>query len=520
MEPIQKLADKNWRIYHLYTIVGLKGKEVVFTPNKHQAEVAANRTNRIIILKARQLGFTTYACIDMLDEAIFRPLLTGERVNAVIIAHEFEAMNRIFSKIKLAWDRFDKNLAAYLGIQVTKLNTTEIEFSNGSRISVSLSSRSDTVNMLHVSEFGKICAKYPIKAQEIVTGAFPSVPTNGQITIESTAEGEDGYFHSMFWEAWERGQPQNVKQYKAFFFSWTLEASYSLPKTEDLPVDLKKYQIMYGLSDEQMSWYFEESKTQKQLMKQEYPTTPDEAFLASGRKVFDHDVIKFAELELKDKRAKGEVAKPEVVGDWVYFVKYNPKHRYAMGVDVAEGIGLDSSAIVIMDFSTPKPTTVARYVNKFITPEVLPYEIVAGARAYGNPIVAVERNNHGRGVLAILRELYANIYSEVRKDRFTDKETEVLGFLSTSASRPRIVFNMRGAMEDRIIDILDERLLREARTFDHSDLPVVKLDPETSRHFDVLMAACICYEMKDHVGGIGGVRMVEEDMRNPHSIMQ
>jgi len=510
-----RITDPEWRLSHLYKIVDKQGRLRVFKRNKAQAHFALVRALRNIILKARQLGFTTDACLEMLDTAIFR-----KNFNGVIIAHDLESLERIFNKIKVAWDHFDEDLRQAIGVSAIKQNTSEIQFNNGSRLSVSLSSRSDTVHWLHVSEFGKICAKYPLKAAEIITGALPSVPPDGRITIESTAEGEEGKFYEMFWEAFERGEPQNSLQYKAFFFPWVQDPNYTLEDSEPLPEEMRLYQKRYKLTDGQIHWYFEQKKVLKKLMPQEYPTTPEEAFLSSGRKVLDMDTIARHMENMKQKFADGTWPQPQTVGNWTYFLPFKKKHRYGMGVDVSEGIGLDSSTAVIIDFTPDIPVQVARFMSKEVSPEALPFELLIGARAYGNPLMSIERNNHGRATLAIMRDLYFNLYSEVRKDRLTDKDTNVLGFLTTNASKPRIVFNLKAALEDDEFETPDEILLREARKFDQTDLAVVKLDPETTRHFDVFMAACIAYELKDHVGGTGEVHVVEEPLRNPHSVMQ
>jgi hypothetical protein len=509
-----RLASKDWRIGHCYHIVDKHGQLVLFKRNDVQEDFNKTKARRNIILKSRQLGMTTDACIDMLDDAIFR-----KNFNGVIIAHDEESLKRIFEKVKVAWNHFDKELKAILGVDTEKLTDSEIKFNNGSRLAVTLSSRSDTVHRLHISEFGKICAKYPHKAREIITGAIPSVPPDGEITIESTAEGEDGDFYEMFWAAWERGcEPRNHEEYKAFFYGWTHDKGLEAPPLV-LPAASVEYQHRHKLSSRQMTWYYLRELSLKKLMRQEYPTTPQEAFVSSGRKVFDADIIERYFAVLKDKREKGEW-RADVVGDWTYFLPYRPGHRYAMGVDVSEGVGLDSSACIIIDFSAKTPIIVARYVSKHITPELLPYEVVSGAKAYGNCLVAVERNNHGHTTLTVLRDMYFNIYSEVRKDRLTDEETERIGWLSTKTSKPRIMFNLKSAVEEEELDITDEMVLREARKFDHADVPVLKLDEETTRHFDALMATAIAYEMKDYVGMGGDVRMVSEPLTNPHRIMQ
>lgn len=524
IEIPNELKQVSWRVENLYKIVDKNGRLSVFRPNPFQIQFQETRARRNIILKARQLGFTTQACIEMLDACLF-----NTDFNAVIIAQDLDSLKRIFQKVKVAWDNFNPMLKAALGLKAVAESGSEMRWNNGSRIAVTLSSRSDTVHWLHISEFGKICKKFPLKAQEIITGALPSVPSTGRITIESTAEGEDGAFYDMFWDAWERGvDPRTPEEFKAFFFPWHLDKTYQSQAQIEVPKDLKEYQSLHNLTIMQIVWYYVQKRQYKELMMQEYPTTPEEAFLSSGRKIFSAQAVALRTQLIKKLRESGDWQEPVREGDWVYFAPYKRGHRYGIGVDVGGGVGLDHSAIVIIDFSTAVPSIVARYKSNRISPEMLPYEIVAGATRYGNPIVAVERNNMGHTTLTILRDMYHNLYTEVVKDRLTDKTTERLGFLTTRTSKARIIFNFKRAFEivseDEAweIDVPDEVLLREARKFDHEDLNVLssKTNEETTRHFDVLIAACIAYEMGEYAGTGGVASMQEPAMTDPHRSMQ
>ena len=518
MDIPKQLLSEEWRLGNLYHIIDKEGKLIVFKHNEYQLRFKAERAARNIVLKSRQLGFTTQACIEMLDCIIFH-----RNYNAVIIAHDMESMYRIFQKVAVAWANFPKHLKDYLKIDSVRQSQSEIYLNNGSRISVTLSSRSDTVNWLHISEYGKICAKYPQKAREIITGALPSVPVGGRVTFESTAEGEEGRFADMFWEAWNRDtEPQGYQQYKAFFFPWTKDRTLTTNIREDLSIEMRERQKQYDLTDSQIHWYAQEKKMQKERMAQEYPTTPEEAFVSSGAKVLDPKIISRLLQEIKIRREKNIWDEPTVVGYWNYFIPYVAGHRYAMGVDVAGGSGRDHSSCVIIDFTNKTPIIVARYMNNRITPELLPYEVIAGAKAYGNPLVAVEANNHGHTTITILKDTYPNLYQETKKDALTDVETTKVGFLTTLSSKPRIVFNFKHAIEENDILIPDPVILREARKFDHGDLTITKVpdDEEFSRHFDCFMASCIAYEMREYVGSYSQVNMVEpSEPFDPHSIM-
>ncbi|MCP4503677.1 MAG: terminase, partial [Deltaproteobacteria bacterium] len=147
-----------------------------------------------------------------------------------------------------------------------------------------------TLKYLHVSEFGKICAKYPDKAKEIVTGAFEAVGAECVITIESTAEGKGGYFHKFATEA-ENNEKLGIElsnlDWEFFFYPWHQDKSYSIDTKTPIPARLAEYfyelEQKHGvkLTTGQMRWYVAKEKVLGEDMKREYPATPKEAFEAA-----------------------------------------------------------------------------------------------------------------------------------------------------------------------------------------------------------------------------------------------
>ncbi|HCH7933825.1 TPA: terminase, partial [Proteus mirabilis] len=166
----------------------------------------------------------------------------------------------------------------------------ELVFSKGGSLYISTSFRGGTLRYLHVSEFGKICAKYPEKAREIVTGAFEAVSSDCFTTIESTAEGRAGYFFDYCQSA-EKAQIQNKTlsnlDWKFFFFSWWKNPEYAINPVEPLPQRLVDYfdeiASKHGvqLNERQKAWYYAKEKTLGDDMKREYPSIPSEAFQQS-----------------------------------------------------------------------------------------------------------------------------------------------------------------------------------------------------------------------------------------------
>jgi hypothetical protein len=166
---------------------------------------------------------------------------------------------------------------------------SEFVFSNGSSIYVGTSGRSGTLQFLHISEYGKICRRYPDKAAEIKTGSLPAVHEGGLIFIESTAEGTGGHFYEMVREAEKRGlRSPNSMEFKLHFYPWWRKESYRLdpdgvivePELIDYFNELEEKHKIF-VDDAQVAWYAAKKRLLKDDMKQEYPSTPEEAFEAA-----------------------------------------------------------------------------------------------------------------------------------------------------------------------------------------------------------------------------------------------
>ncbi|MCG7412574.1 terminase [Moraxella nonliquefaciens] len=274
-----KLADPLYRLNNLYYITDKMGKKVKFKMTAEQLAYFDSEHHKNIILKARQLGFTTQVCIMQLDCALF------ESKKCALIAHTLHDAKRLFrEKVKFAYDNLPElvRLANPVKIETKE----ELVFENGGSITVSTSFRGVTLQRLHVSEFGKICAKYPDKAREIVTGAFEAVSLDGIVTLESTAEGRQGYFYEFSQIAeklYLSKKTLTAQDWRFFFFAWWQNKEYAMaiePISERLQAYFDSLKSKYGiqLSDEQKAWYQAKERTLGDDMKREYPSLPSEAF--------------------------------------------------------------------------------------------------------------------------------------------------------------------------------------------------------------------------------------------------
>lgn len=277
-----QFLDPRWRLCNLYKITDKGGNAVPFRPNESQLQFLDDIHALNIILKARQLGFTTLCCLIYLDACIFTP-----NTRAGVIAHKLDDAKVIFrDKIKFPYDNLDDGIKALVATKQDSADT--LTLGNNSSIRVSTSMRSGTLQYLHISEFGKICSQYPEKAREIVTGALNAVESGQFVAIESTAEGQEGKFYEMVQEARRKKEAAAVLtdlDYKFHFYPWWQDSSYSLSAAnlflgqEDTEY-FEKLTASHGIktSAEQRAWYVKKAEVQGGDMRREYPSTPDEAF--------------------------------------------------------------------------------------------------------------------------------------------------------------------------------------------------------------------------------------------------
>lgn len=279
-EVVDQFASREWRLNNLYWIEDAYGAVVKFKLNQAQSRLLNELHFLNIVLKARQMGFSTFILILALDCCIW-----NDHFAAGLIADTIDNAKNLLKRVKFAYERMPPQIKGIVGLPTD--NALEMEFSNGSSISVGVSLRSGTFNFIHISEYGKICAKAPDKAKEIKSGALNTLAPKQLAFIESTAEGKGGDFYDKTKEARKiidtKRDPGDL-EYKFHFFPWFEDPKYVSTK----PVSLTAENIAYftklmnehgiTLTEHQMWWYAAKRIEQGDDMLKEFPSTPDEAF--------------------------------------------------------------------------------------------------------------------------------------------------------------------------------------------------------------------------------------------------
>jgi len=449
-EAKEKLTDKNWRMSHLYKIKTKDKRLITLVPNRAQSDYFRKRTDRNIILKARQLGFSTGCLVDILDDTI-----TNKNTNSAIIAHERDKVVKLFEIVRRGYERLPDELKPRASFD----NRNELYFpSLDSKIFVTLDTRSETVHNLHVSELAFIN-----NAEEKMVGILESVPKGGKITYESTANGMTGYFH----EEWE--DPSS--SFKKHFYNWMWEKEYcleTLKSIEELQEEYRSLAIRYNtipdiferfkLTKEQFAWYIDKLRHHKYLMVQEHPTTDLEAFISSGRNVFHiSDIQKHQALPPIDRK----------YGDMLVWEQPLMGFKYVIGCDPAEGIGQDNSVIEVLNAFTGEQ--VAEFASNSVAPSLLGGYLVEIGRFYNNAFIVLEINNHGVAVMDAIKTKYMNIYRRPIIDKVSRETREVLGWKTSGTTKPLLVDNLEEATREESIKINSADCLKEMKTFVQTD---------------------------------------------------
>lgn len=293
------LRNQEWRLRNLYKIKDKEGNVVDFKPNWAQIQLLKSH-NLNIVLKARQLGITTFHALLFLDLCLFQP-----NTNAAIVADSKPIAREIFiDKVKFAYD----NLPEFVRLMchAHRDNVHEMRFSNGSVFRVATSLRGGTLQYLHITEFAKICQENPTKANEIISGALNAVQAGQFVCIESTARGREGHFYNLCKRAQEvkdMGTTLGILDWKLWFFPWWESPEYTLDsrnvlitkQMEEYFADLETKGI--SLTPEQKAWYVKKMQTQGEYMKREYPSTPEEAFEAANEGYYFAKMMSVARQE-------------------------------------------------------------------------------------------------------------------------------------------------------------------------------------------------------------------------------
>ena len=298
---LEGMRFKLFRLNAIYSIVNKKGEVIPFRMNRAQHKVYAQslRHPRLVILKSRQQGISTFYLVNFLDDAVTIPDL-----QVGLLLQNRAAATKMLARAKRVFELIRPEHRELLGIKDLKAdNATTLKLDNNSSLEISTSFRSATLHRLHISEIGEIAQKYPLKLNELLTGTMQAIYHTNPFVIESTAKGRN-HFYKM-WNDSVRAQDEPTDDdFIPVFLSWIEDPTCRLgakkftfsPEEEqyfsDLHVELER---------EQKVFYAARARKLGKHMFQEYPSVPDEAFYADKSGTF------YAELFELNVRKQGRI---------------------------------------------------------------------------------------------------------------------------------------------------------------------------------------------------------------------
>lgn len=465
----------------------------------------AGKPVRLIILKARQLGFST-----LTEGLIFHACATRKNVNALIVAHREDATANLFRMSKLFYDE----LPAPVKPMLRASNAQELVFENPSKLRSEREARpglrsrircataggrgigrSDTLQCVHLSEYAFWPDGADGKASTLagILQAVPSLPGT-MVVIESTANGFEDFKER--WDAAVAGE----NDFEPVFFAWFENPDYSMPVvpgTEWTPEE-RDLKAAYRLTDEQLQWrrwcIANNCGGSLDMFRQEYPASPGEAFLHSGTGVFDNEQIVLRLERLPSPAGRGEFTDGEwtesETGAITLYELPEEGVPYVLGGDTA-GEGSDYFTAIVIDNVTGR--IAAKLRQKYSEPEYV-RQIFALGRFYNDALVAIETNFSTFPVMKLQEMEYPNQYSREREDTYTRQMKKSYGFRTDRQSRPRAIANLVEVFSSHPQWFTDRELLEEMLTFCYNE----DHRPEAlaGKHDDLVMGAAITYAVR------------------------
>lgn len=518
-----------------------QGTVVPFVLNEPQERVeqliaelrSQGRPVRLLILKARQLGFSTWA----LGKAYEHSTQT-KGTTALMAAHDDESTVELFERVRLMHDLApSRPMTRYS-------NRRELNFANPnkrdaiknpgllSKLVVGTAGRinlgrSKTLRFVHCSEvaFWKDAERSLLSLEQAIPGDNDTVEI-----LESTANGVGGEFYNR----WQRAMdPATRGDWRAIFFAWHSFAEYRRPledgKLCPLPscvVDVSAFEreenelrALFKLDEEQVNWrrWAIVNKCGNNLdnFHQEYPSTPEEAFLTSGRPVFNRQRLAFRkrELQARDLRLAEEKKRPRrLVGNLKRsngMAKFVPHpdgflsiyklpehhHEYIIGGDVAEGIvkGKDPDACCAQVFDRHTWEQVAVFHAR-CTPTEFAEAMELLGYWYGTAYLVPERNNHGHTVVTILQQRrYPRLHTEQDPDYFGNEPVDKPGWQTSVKTRPMMIDAIDDGINGDLVIWNDIPTIDELMTFvfKQKNESKAKAEGDTGCHDDRVIASGI-----------------------------
>lgn len=453
---------------------------------------------RIVILKARQLGMSTAIGAYFLWKAITRRGTAG-----IVVAHKEDPAAELFGKIELAYRKLPPALFGELeAIRDTQKKGKKLGFAGDLDTLLYVDTagnedigRSQNFQMAHLSE-----SAFYKNPHETIYGLNQSIGKRpGTLVIhESTANGLGNYFH----ELWDRAS-KGDGTYVPMFFPWTDEEEYRIdPPDGWKPTKAERRLAMkHNLDHAQLYWrrlmIEDECDGDEEKFRQEYPLTPEEAFLVTGLTYFNPQALEYYSTQAKAPKREGlfvveggqAIFTDQTRGPWRIYVSPADGHQYIVAADVAGGTSKDYSAVQVIDAESLEQ--VATFRGK-LDPDEFANELKWIAMAYNNALIAPEKNGEGRAcLLKLYKDLgYSRIFYHLTEESWTGSVANAYGWVTSSKTRPTMLGQAAEFIRKRQVKLYDERTIGELQSFVRVDTSKIA-ESSPGANDDTVMALCI-----------------------------
>lgn len=441
---------------------------------------------RIIILKARQQGLSTYT-----GGYLYFSVSQQPARKAFVMAHTADSTRSLFDIVR----RYHQHVPEILKPHTKYSSRRELSFDLlDSSFQVTTAGgdsvgRGETLTHIHASEL----AFWPRStAADIWNGLVQAVPnTKGTaVFVESTANGVSG----VFWDLWQ-GATAGTNGYVPVFIPWYIDPDYVEPVPENFErtPDEDEIAAKYNLTDGQLMFRRRKiAQNGYDLFRQEYPSEPDEAFLTTGRPVFNPEQLQDCLTQAKDLKHRLALEGDEWLhnrrGELTIYHELDPGERYVIGADVAMGVrNGDWSVAQILD---SKKRQVASWRGQ-VHPDYFADVLYALGMEYNEALIIVENNSHGILTCTRLGKdfAYPNFYTEVQVDKITDKETVKLGFTTSSKTKPLVIDQLRASMREDELELNCKTTIREMLSYIVTETGA--MEAEQGCHDDTVMSLAL-----------------------------
>jgi hypothetical protein len=471
---LDNLSLSVWLARTLLRVRDRQGELVPLEANAAQRAFEERRGRRNIVLKARQMGISTW-----IAGRFFLKTITQPGTLTVEVAHNRESAEQIFRIVHRFYEQLPQGLR--LGVlRTSKANTRQIlfpELDSEYRVESAAdgnAGRGLTIQNLHCSEV----ARWSGDASETMASLSAALVPNGELVLESTPNGAHGYFY----DDWQRSEEMGLVRH---FFPWWMERAYvgHPVQRDEWTAEERDLAENNRLGPEQIGFRRHLRTTFRKIASQEYAESAEACFLASGDCVFDLDCIAKRAQEVHEpheKRCNGQL--------WIWYPP-QPGRAYVIGVDPAGG-GTDGDYASVQVIEERSGLQCAE-LRAHIAPQELAKHCAELGKEYNQALLVIERNNHGMAVLAYLNtsEHYPSIYEQRGQ----------AGYLTTAVTRPAMIALLDGALATGPQIFSSSRLLAECRTF------VRQSDGRTAAaagvHDDCLMAMAIALHVRSELIG-------------------